>query len=131
MKTRAITGFFFVIVMLASLLLGAYTFSIFFLLLALFSAEEFFKLIETDHIKPNRVFGFLLGAGLFISVILIALNLGSITYLLFTVPFIVLIYLSELYKKATQPFVNIALTFFGIIYTFIPFIFFYSLGFLK
>ncbi|MFC6103621.1 phosphatidate cytidylyltransferase [Olivibacter domesticus] len=131
MKTRAITGFFFVVVMLASLLLGAYTFSIFFLLLALFSAEEFFKLIETDNIKPNRIFGFLLGATLFTCVILLELNLGSIRYLVFTVPFIVLVYVSELYKKATQPFINIALTFFGIIYTVIPFLFFYSLGFLK
>lgn len=131
MKTRAITGFFFVIVMLCSLLLGIYTFSIFFLLLSLFSMGEFFKLVETNEIKPNRIFGFLLGATLFITVISYRLTLGSAAYLFFTTPFIVLVYMSELYKRSSQPFLNIALTFFGIIYTIIPFIFFYNLGFVK
>ncbi len=46
MKTRAITGFFFVIVMLASVLLGHYTFGIFYLALSVFCLWEFFGLVK-------------------------------------------------------------------------------------
>ena len=46
MKTRAITRFFFVIVMVASVLLGQYVFGIFYLLLTLFCLWEFYGLVK-------------------------------------------------------------------------------------
>ncbi|MGY0039547.1 hypothetical protein [Pedobacter sp. NJ-S-72] len=57
MKTRAITAFFFTIVMLGSIFLGAYTFTFFYLLLSVFSLAEFYKLIKTSGIRPHRNIG--------------------------------------------------------------------------
>ena len=42
MKIRAITGFFFIIVMLGSMLLGGLVFDSFYLLLAVLSLVEFY-----------------------------------------------------------------------------------------
>jgi len=54
MKTRAITAFFFTIVMLGSIFLGSYVFSAFYLVLSLLTLIEFFKLIKTAGIRPHR-----------------------------------------------------------------------------
>ena len=74
MKTRAITAFFFVAVMLASLLLGAYTFTVFFLLLSLFSTEEFYKLVRTDGLKPRSVVGWILVISIYLPLSFYFLN---------------------------------------------------------
>jgi phosphatidate cytidylyltransferase len=62
MKTRAITGLFFVIVMLASVLTGHYPFGAFYLLLGLFCQYEFYGLIQKSGLKPNYTIGLLNGA---------------------------------------------------------------------
>jgi CDP-diglyceride synthetase len=66
MKTRAITAFFFVAVMLASLLLGAYAFTVFFLLLSLLSTEEFYKLVRADGLKPHSIWGWILVISIYV-----------------------------------------------------------------
>jgi len=131
MKTRAITGFFFVLVMLAAVLLGDYTFSVFFLLLALFSLAEFYKMVGREDVRPNILAGELVGASVFISLILSTLGLTPLSLGLLAIPFLILIYVNELYRRSGNPILNIGITIFGIIYTVVPFIFFYSLGFLD
>lgn len=130
MKTRAITGFFFVLVMLASVLSGAYAFSIFFIVLAILSLIEFYRLIDKEGVKPDRLGGTLLGIVLFIVVALLDLNFVTPSALLYSVPLLAFIYIRELYRKNERPFYNIALTFLGVIYAVIPFLFFFRLGFL-
>ncbi|GAA4802761.1 phosphatidate cytidylyltransferase [Olivibacter ginsenosidimutans] len=131
MKTRAITGFFFVLVLLAAVLFSAYAFSIFFLIVALLSQAEFYKMITSDQIKPQVIGGLVLGAVVFSLSIMVTLFAIPSKLLLLVIPFAIGIYLLELYKKNTHPFLNIALTFFGLIYAVLPFIFFYKLGFLM
>ena len=53
MKTRAITGFFFIIVMLGSLLLGHYVFGALYLLLSCFCLYEFYSLVKQNTASPN------------------------------------------------------------------------------
>ena len=55
MKTRAITGFFFVVVMLGSVLLGHYPFGIFYLLLSLLCLNEYYGLINKAGLRQMRV----------------------------------------------------------------------------
>ena len=58
MKTRAITGFFFVIVMLASVLLDNYVFGAFYLLLSAICLQEFYGLIKkSNSATPNLITG--------------------------------------------------------------------------
>ncbi|MDP9078631.1 MAG: phosphatidate cytidylyltransferase [Bacteroidota bacterium] len=129
MKTRAITGFFFIIVMLASVLLGPYVFSVFYLLVSILCLHEFYKLIAQTGLKPNMEAGILNGVLVFVLVALqyyIHMPLGMLSILTFTMA---LIFIQELYRPSPAPFSNIAFTFLGIMFTVVPFSFFHALAF--
>ncbi|WP_026897416.1 phosphatidate cytidylyltransferase [Daejeonella oryzae] len=129
MKTRAITGFFFVAVMLASVLLGAYAFTLFFLILSVLSVEEFYKLVSTETVKPQKRWGSALAISIYLPLSLYFFKDEPLIYVLICVPVIILIIVAELYRKHLNPFHNIAYTLFGVIYAVLPFCFFYGLAF--
>lgn len=130
MKTRAITAFFFTIVMLASLLNG-YTFTAFYLILSTIALLEFYKMVKIGGIRPHRNVGVLAAVAIF------SLNAAyyfyqfELKYLLLIVPLIFSVFILELYKKNKIPFANISYTFVGFIFVTVPFCFFFSLGFLA
>jgi len=131
MKTRAITAFFFTIVMLGSIFLGAYTFTGFYLILSIVALLEFYKLVKMGGIRPHRNIGVLVAVLLFMMTAAYHFLQFETKYLLLVVPLIFSVFISELYKKNKIPFANISYTFVGFIYVTIPFCFFYSLGFLA
>jgi phosphatidate cytidylyltransferase len=130
MKTRAITAFFFTIVMLASLLNG-YTFTAFYLILSTVALLEFYKMVKIGGIRPHR------NVGALAAVVIFSLNAAyyffqfELKYLLLIVPLIFSVFILELYKKNKIPFANISYTFVGFIFVTVPFCFFFSLGFLA
>jgi phosphatidate cytidylyltransferase len=140
MKTRAITGFFFVIVMLASNLLGHYVFGAFYLLLSLFCLYEFYGLIRQGTAKPNTIMGLLNGTLLYVAFALItyantfalpALHNALGYKLLFLLPVTIAgIFMYELFRNKPLPFNNIAVTLLGIMLTIVPFTFFHALAYL-
>ncbi|MES2829108.1 MAG: phosphatidate cytidylyltransferase [Bacteroidota bacterium] len=130
MKTRAITAFFFTIVMLGSVFLGSYTYTVFYLILSLFTLFEFFKLIKTAGIRPHRNIALLAATLIFLMTAGYHYLKFETKYLLLLVPLLFSVFISELYKKEKIPFANISYTFVGFIYVTAPFCFFYSLGFM-
>lgn len=130
MKTRAITAFFFTIVMLGSIFLGAYTFAGFYLLLSIVALLEFYKLIKIGGIRPHRNIAVVVAAIIFSITTAYHFFQFSTKYLLIGVPLVFAIFIAELFKKSKIPFANISFTFVGLIYVTIPFCFFYSLGYL-
>ncbi|WP_207429565.1 phosphatidate cytidylyltransferase [Pedobacter sp. SYSU D00535] len=131
MKTRAITGFFFVLVMLASVIFSQYAFAIFFTILSLLSLYEFYQLVEADDTKPQKITGILIGASIFIPLILHFLNDVPLRFVSVSIPFIVITCIGELYRATSRPFSNLAFTFFGILYVVIPFAIFCSTAFFE
>ncbi|TKC00667.1 phosphatidate cytidylyltransferase [Pedobacter cryophilus] len=131
MKTRAITGFVFVIVMLASLLLGPYVFTGFYIFLSLVCVIEFFTLVKTTGIRPHRSIGYVAALIIFASVAGKQFFVYETKWLLINIPLFFGIFIRELFKKSTLPFSNIAYTFLGLIYAVVPFIFFFSLVFIS
>lgn len=131
MKTRAITAFFFTIVMLGSIFLGAYTFSGFYLLLSVFALGEFYKLIGTAEVKPHAAVGLTASAVIFLLTASYHFFAVDTKYLLLLIPLVFSVFLFELYRKDKTPFTNIAFTFTGLFFVTIPFCFYYSLGFLS
>lgn len=133
MKTRAITGFFFIIVMLASMLLNHWVFGGFYLVLSILCLREFYSLINQSGFSPNQQTGIL--NGIFIYVIfalLTADNSPEYHKLLFLLLLtLTAIFTQELFKKSLTPFTNIAYTFLGLILTIIPFTFFHALAYLQ
>ncbi|TKC04929.1 phosphatidate cytidylyltransferase [Pedobacter frigoris] len=131
MKTRAITAFFFTIVMLGSILLGPYTFTFFYLILSLVALFEFFGIIKTAGIRPHRNIALFAAGLIFLMTAGYHLLQFENKFMLLIVPLIFSVFISELYKKEKIPFSNIAYTFVGFVYVTVPFCFFYSLGFIQ
>ncbi|WP_374166140.1 phosphatidate cytidylyltransferase [Arcticibacter sp. MXS-1] len=143
MRTRAVTGFFFVLVMLSAVLINESTFVLFFLILSVLGLDEFYRLVRTEEVRPHRLGGIVLGCSVFIPVALHLLYQKDLSWLLLSVPVSVAICIAELFRRGTKPFHSIAYTFFGIVFVIIPFSFYtaaafvassysfhYSLGFL-
>lgn len=131
MKTRAITAFFFTIVMLGSMFLDKHVFTAFYLALSIAALFEFYTLIKTSGIRPHRNVGLAAGAVIFLLTAGYHYMQYEVKILLLIVPLIFSVFIIELYKKEKIPFANIAYTFVGFIFVTTPFCFFYSLGFLE
>jgi phosphatidate cytidylyltransferase len=133
MKTRAITGFFFVIVMVGSVLLGPYPFGIFYLLLSLLCIREFYGLIKQAGYSPNTQIGMVNCAYIFIVFALINYQDGPVIHKLSLLLVLTLsaVFLQELFKKSMAPFTNIAYTFLGLILVCLPFTFFHAMSYIK
>lgn len=130
MKVRAITGFFFVVVMLGSLLLGEYAFAIFFIVLSLLCLVEFYRLVKNETIRPHRSLGVLLAGTIITPLALDFLFKDHWMYIFLAVPATILICIVELFRKREHPFVNLAFTYFGILFIIIPFCFFTAMAFI-
>ena len=130
MKVRAITGFFFVIVMLASLLLGEYAFALFFIVLSLLCLVEFYKLVKSDTIEPHRSLGVFLAGTLITPLVLNFLFGDYLNFLFVSVPAAISICIVELFRQRKHPFTNLAFTYFGILFIIIPFCFFTAMAFI-
>jgi phosphatidate cytidylyltransferase len=133
MKTRAITGFFFVVVMLASVLLGHYVFGAFFLVLSIFCLKEFYTLLNKNGANPDMLTG--LVNGIFIYVIFALITYQN-TPLYHKLLFLLTvtggaIFIQELFKRSQAPFVNIGFTLIGILYITVPFTFFHALAYVN
>jgi len=141
MKTRAITGVLFVIVMVGSVLLGPFVFSVFFWALSTFCLYEFYKLVKQNTASPDIKLGLLNGILLFAAFVVLVFHntlacdvMGpKLTYgLLFILPLTSsAILIRELFKNSSAPFSNIAYTYVGIVLTIVPFIFFFAMAFIK
>lgn len=130
MRLRAITGFFFVIVMLGSVLLGNVVFTMFYLTLSVFCLHEFNGLIKQGTADPNLYTGLL--NGIFVFLAFASQCYFPSKFLLFLLPVLLgSIFIQELYKKSEQPFNNIAYCFLGLLFTITPFTFFHGMAFIS
>lgn len=131
MKTRAITGFFFIMVLMGAVLLGPYTFVSLFSLLAICCVYEFYRMVHTENIQPLLFWGVGVAAVGLVLVGSILLGLLPYSMLSFGIVAVLLLYIAALFRKTTHPIQDVAYSLFGLIYAAIPFIFFMSLGFVE
>ena len=115
MLTRAITGLFFIIVLVGALLLGQVVFTAFFSLVGLAALYEFYGITKSENIKPNVLLGMLAAAVLAILATLHCLNYIPIKFVGLSIPFFVLIFIASLYQKRSLAFNDIGLTTLGIL----------------
>lgn len=138
MKTRAITGILFVIVMVGSVLLGQYVFGAFYLVLSGFTLYEFYRLVSENTAKPDVVAGIINGIIVFAGFGLLTLSNNMallIDYktthaLLFLLPVSAsMIFIRQLFTKSMLPFNNIGYTCLGILLVIAPFTFFFAMAY--
>jgi phosphatidate cytidylyltransferase len=118
--TRTVTGIVLVLVMLAAIIVGPYSYALLFLLILIGGTAEFIHLFKDLGVKPNSWFSYSISVILFAISFLIAKGNLKITYLLVVFPMFLIVMAAELYRKKEKPLENIAVTIFGIIYIAIP-----------
>lgn len=118
---RTVTGIICILLILISLLIDQRLFALLFLSITILGLWEFYTLVESNKISPNKLAGILTGAFIFSSNALISFGIASSELLLFSILLIFFIFLIELYRKNPTPLSNISYNFLGIVYIAIPF----------
>jgi phosphatidate cytidylyltransferase len=117
---RTITGIGFVIVLAGSIILEPLVFAGLFLVVAFLGQSEFYRIVSSDEVKPDKVSGLVAGTASYLLVSMVARDLIQAGYLLFSLLMIPLIIIGEMYRKSDRPFVNIGYTLLGILYVVLP-----------
>ncbi len=119
---RSITGFIFVLVVLASILFSAYTFGLLFLFFSGLALIEFHRLVEIKlDVQFESWLAVLMAAVLFVS--MFAFSANWVDYTVFAVYFVLLciVFIAELYRKKENPILNWASFTLGQTYIALPF----------
>ena len=118
--TRTITGIVLVLVMLSAILLSQYSYVVLFLLILIGGIHEFLKLQQKSEVKPNPWLIYTISIFLFLISYSTASGILATKYLLLLFPMLLLIMISEMYRKKAKPMENIASSVFGIVYLAFP-----------
>jgi phosphatidate cytidylyltransferase len=126
---RLITGIAGSAAIIASVVLGEWTYFAVFLFIGALTLIEFYNLVGLDGLAPQKAYGTLLGVVIFCLSFLIEGRIEVGGYILPTecylliFPLICCIYMIKLYKKfERKPFTNIAYTILGLFYVAMPFV---------
>lgn len=118
---RTITGILFVVLIIGSTLLGRISFLIVFSAISTACLLEFYYIMLRGRIRPQILYGLLLGVVIFVTNYLFAIGrIGNFVFL-GIIPLIISVYIVELFRNHHKPLQNIAGTFMGLIYVSLPF----------
>jgi len=120
-RTRAVWGILFATTIIGAILLGSYTFALLFLILSVLALREYYSLCVLAGFSPQVYPGLIAGTVVFILSFLTAQHSVAFKAFNYLIPFIYIFPVYELFRKKKNPFVNIALTGFGIVFVSIPF----------
>ncbi len=118
---RTLTGAWIVIFVLGGFWLHPISFFISGLVLLIGSQYEYYTIIRNAGIKPQLIPGIIAGVTAYVFSTLAAAGYFPLKALLALLPMMLIIMIIELYRKQEKPFDSLAHTFFGMIYTALPF----------
>lgn len=118
--TRSITGLIFVCIILGSLLLGEISYAIIFAAILIGALIEFYSFFKDGIYKPSKIIGYVSGVIFFFISYLVAANILSLQWVFSLFPFLLLIFVFELYSNKINPIENIAISFLSLIYLAVP-----------
>lgn len=122
------TAVFFVLTILAALLLHHIVFAIVFGLFMFAALAETYKITAKPSEKAQTGFGLIAGSIIFLSSYLVSRDLADIEIYLLLVPIFMTFFIIEIFKKQRADFRSVEHTIFGIIYVTVPFSMFNFLG---
>lgn len=128
---RAITGFFFVVVLVFCVSYNGYTLSALFFIISVLSLYEFYGLIKQGNYKPNVPLGMLVGGIVYLVFTLRNYSQIASSTISLLFPLLFIFFLVELFLKQPKPFENVAISILGPVYAVLPFAIFTGLGFMH
>lgn len=118
--TRTITGIFFVAIIIGSMLLHPMSFAGVIFVIMIVGMLEFFRLVKSDHIYPQKMLGVLIGSTAFILPVVASAGMISPKYLALLPVLIFLLFITELFRQKPHSIHNLAFTIFPVAYIAIP-----------
>jgi phosphatidate cytidylyltransferase len=126
---RTITGLSMVFILLATLWFSGWVFMIVFLIINIFGLWEFYGIITNEHCQPQKYYGIAAGGLLYAATSLACLvpspladqHWVSCIPLIILIPLFFLSFIIEIYRKKSNPLINIAVTIVGFLYISLPF----------
>jgi len=97
-----------------------YLYAALFVTVTIIALNEMFNMTKSENIKPHKIFAFIFSALFFLVIFFAKLEIIQFKYLALFPFFLLIPFIIELYKKHPKPILNLATTFFAIIYIAIP-----------
>lgn len=117
---RILTGIVLILIMVSAIMYNQYSFFVLFYFIHLLGLLEFYKLMALDFARYRKVAGSIVSSSLYITSALVLAGVLELQIVLITIPLAFLILVIELFLLSQNPFMNLAVMFFGIIYLTIP-----------
>ncbi|MGL4294062.1 MAG: phosphatidate cytidylyltransferase [Bacteroidales bacterium] len=128
--TRALTGVIFVLVIIGSILLTPYTFIGLFSIISALMLIEFYQLMNNHQgVKINLLLNVAGGVALFLATAFYVKGIAPVQTFLIYPAYLLILFISELYKKQPEPIRNWAYSLLGQIYIALPFALLNMVGF--
>ena len=127
---RTITGLSLAFIVILSLVINIWIFAVVFLLVMIFGLHEFYKLVSSETVKPQKIIGITGGAIWFCGYALVGLSPADVAgvfntgigffLVLLPVMLFFIIPVIELFRRHPNPILNVAFTWFGMLYIVFP-----------
>ncbi|OCX54837.1 phosphatidate cytidylyltransferase [Mucilaginibacter sp. PPCGB 2223] len=116
---RTITGAVLVLVILCAVVWNIYSFVALAVAINILCLTEFYRLLQSKTFLPQKVNGIALSVLILIASAM-AFYQQNLKFVLINIPAVFGVFVAELYRKASHPFYNLALTFLGIFCITVP-----------
>ncbi|MFN8210179.1 MAG: phosphatidate cytidylyltransferase [Bacteroidales bacterium] len=118
---RTLTGVFIVIFILGGFWLHPFTFIVVGLVLTVGALYEYYRLIKNTGANPQKYAGLFTGVLVYVLSVLISSGIIVSDWYLVLIPVVILILVTELFRKQERPFDSVAHTLFAVLYVAVPF----------
>ncbi|OQX76094.1 MAG: hypothetical protein B6D61_09330, partial [Bacteroidetes bacterium 4484_249] len=118
--TRTLSGAVYTLLIVGSIIWGPFAFGILFLFFLIISLSEYYKLSSKAGIKLEKISFLAAGIITYILVLSCLLEYLNIRFLLLSLPFLLLIFIVELFRKNSHHVRNISLSLLGLFYLVVP-----------
>ena len=126
---RIPTGIVLVIIITLAISISQVSFIVLILAINMLALQEFYRLFYSSTVLPRKIAGVVLSVCILVTFTVFITGKSDWKVLLINIPLAFVVFISELYLKADNPFYNLAFTFLGIICITIPLCFFISIAF--
>jgi len=107
--------------MLAGIIIHPVVFVSVFGVILFLTQNEFYRITKLSDFSPQKIVGLVLGLLFFINCFLISNNLIPQILIILFIPFLLFVFIAELFSKGTDSLKNSAITIAGLIYVALPF----------
>jgi phosphatidate cytidylyltransferase len=119
--TRTITGVFFVVAIIGSMIWNPLAFGVLFYIVMLLGLSELFKMAGNDSLSVQHELIYSVSSVIYIILLFIARGILPASWLVFLPLLLLLFFVVELFKKKDEPIRDVAFSLLSIIYVTLPF----------